>query len=277
VKEPQLRFVRELIVHGIAYEEPGEYEEGPDTTGSERESPAQYVLLRWPQLRHVRAFRFGGEDPVPGDYEYNPYRSHMPGELIAEFVKQMPDVEEVHIMAHFREEAAALVTLPMPKLRSLLLYHGWNFSLDRLAANESLANLRELNCHPHAQEPGDEPYIRLPDLQAVCDSPHLTSLTHLHLHMGDFGDEGITEIINTGMLKRLKVLDLRHGLVTDEGARALASSSDLKNLEFLDLSWNRLTNVGVDALVQTGVKGTFGRQQAANADPWDTFGQGDIE
>jgi hypothetical protein len=277
VKEPQLRFVRELVVHDIAYEEEEEYEEGSDTAGAGTDHVAQHVLLRWPQLRYLRVFRFGGGDPVAGDYDWAPYRSHAPGELIADFVKQMPDVEEVQILAHFREEADRLVALPMPKLRALFLYHGWNYPLDRLAKNASLKNLRELNCHPHALEGGDEPYIQLRHLRALCKSPHLTALTHLHLHLANFGDAGVEEIIKTGMLKRLKVLDFRHGLVTDEGAKALAASPDIKNLEHLDLSWNQLTNDGVNALKKTGVNATLNRQQAAGADEWDTFGQGDCE
>jgi uncharacterized protein (TIGR02996 family) len=283
VKAPQLQFVRDLTVHGVAYEEEGEEDEdgeytpGPDTANVEHGDPAQYVLVRWPQLRYIRTFNFGGCEPHDYDTDWNPFRSHMPGELTADFAKQMPDIEELRIMAHFREESNRLVALPMPSLRVLLLYHGWNYPLDKLAKNASLTNLRELYCHPHALEGGDEPYIQLQQLRAVCRSKVLTSLTHLQLRLANFGDEGIAEIINSGMLKRLKLLDLRHGLVTDDGAKALAACPDLKNLDKLDLSWNRLTNAGVDALKKTGVNAVLNRQQAGNTDEWETFGQGDIE
>jgi uncharacterized protein (TIGR02996 family) len=274
VKAPQLRFVRDLTIHGFGYEEE-EFEEGPDTADAKDEVVSPYVLVRWPQLRYVRTFRYGGADPVTGDYDWNPYRCDMPGTLIADYVKQMVDVEEVEIMAHFRAEADRLVNLPMPNLRTLFLYHGWNYPLEKLAKNASLKNLTTLNCHPHALE-HEEPYIRLTHLQALCKSPHLTALTHLHLHMANFGDAGVTEIIKTGMLKRLKVLDFRHGVVTDAGAQALASSPDLKHLEHLDLSWNRLTAAGMGALKRTGVSATLTHQQT-NADNWETFAQGDIE
>jgi uncharacterized protein (TIGR02996 family) len=276
VRAPQFPFLRDLTVHGIAYEE-GEYEDGPDTVGAQYGVAAHYVLVRWPQLRHLRTFRFGGCEPFEYDTDWNPYRSHTPGELIANFVEQMPDIEEVHIMAHFHEEAERLVGFPMPQLRVLLLYHGWNYPLDRLAENPSLTKLRELYCHPHAMEGGDEPYIRLPHLRAVCRSPCLPALTHLQLRLANFGDAGIAEIIASGLLKRLRVLDLRHGLVTDEGARALAACPDLKNLRHLDLSWNRLTGSGADALKKTGVGAVLNRQQAATSDDWQTFGHGDIE
>lgn len=276
VKAPQLGFVRDLVIHDVDYEYEG-FEEGPDTAAAgDDEHAGQYVLLRWPQLKYVRTFRFGGADPDFSDYDYAGYRSHTPGERIADFAKQMPDIEVLHIMAHFATEANKLVALPMPKLRELVLYHGSHYPLDKLAKNASLTSLRELNCHPHALE-DDEPYIRLPHLRAICKSPHLTSLTHLRLHMADFGDAGVTEVIKTGMLKRLKVLDFRHGLVTDEGAKALAACPDLKNLEYLDLSWNRLTDEGVKALKATGVSALLTRQQSPTAAEWETFHHGDIE
>ena len=145
------------------------------------------------------------------------------------------------------------------------------------AKNPSLANLRELYCHPHAREPGDEPYLRLPHLKAVCRSPHLTGLTHLQLRMADFGDAGINEIVASGVLKRLDVLDLRHGLVTDAGAKQLAACPDFARLKHLDLRNNRVGPDGVAALKTSGASVAADHQQASDADQWDTFGQGDIE
>ena len=57
-------------------------------------------------------------------------------------------------------------------------------------------------------------------------------------------DEGCRDIVESGILKRLKVLDLRHGRITDEGARTLAACPDLARLERLDLSHNELTPEG---------------------------------
>ncbi len=277
IKAPQLGFVRELIVHGIDYQEEGDYEAGPDTANVEDGDPGQYVLVRWPQLKHVRVFRFGGCEPYEYDDDW-PHSCHMPGTLIADFVKQMPDIEVLHIMAHFREEVNRIASFTMHRLHTLLLYHGWNFPLDKLAKNVSLTGLRELYCHPHSHEGDDDgAYIKLSHLRAICRSPILTNLTHLRLRLADFGDEGIEEIIKSGLLKRLKLLDLRHGLVTDEGAKALAACADLKSLTHLDLGWNRLTDEGIAALTKTGVAATLIHQQSATTDRWETFGQGDIE
>ena len=267
----ELSFVRNLFVGGIAYDEEDEEDDedmwaddadqkadepagpptGPDIPAGVTERLGQYPLLRWPQLRYLRRFTWG----FPADEEYGNWANHrcwMPGDRVYDFVKQIPDVEELHLFAHIRD-ANKLAALPMPNLRVFELYHAWSYPLDKLAANKTLGRLTHLHCHPHGLEPDDKPYIRLAGLRAVCRSPHLTSLTHLRLRLADFGDRGAAELVSSGMLKRLKVLDLRHGCLTDEGARALAASPDLKHLEFLDVSFNALTRAGVAALKKTGV------------------------
>lgn len=249
VKAPQTRFVRELFIGYYAWEE--EFEPGPDVPADADSDPAKYVMLRWPGLRQVRRFQYGWiSDEVYGDF--CKFQSHLSGDHIYDFVKQMPDIEELLIFAHV-QDATKLVALPMPNLRVLQLYHAWDYPLDRFAKNPWVTNLTHLLCHPHALESGNEPYIRLPQLRAICRSEYLTKLTHLRLRLADFGDDGVREIIASGILKRLKVLDLRHGAVTDEGARLLAACPDLKNLERLDLSRNGLTDAGKAALLATKV------------------------
>src|SRR5262249_59488826 len=112
--------------------------------------------------------------------------------------------------------------------------HIHHYPLDLLAKNPSLGNLTTLMFHPHGADDADA-YIRLPGLRAVINSPHLKSLTHIHFHLHDVGDEGCEEIVKSGVLKRLKVLDLAWGNITDAGVQTLAACPDLKNRELLDL------------------------------------------
>ncbi|MBN9117894.1 MAG: WGR domain-containing protein [Planctomycetes bacterium] len=258
VKAPQTRFVRELFVGYYAWEE--EFEPGPDVPGmTGDDDPAGHILLRWPYMRHVRRFQYGWiADEVYGNFCN--FQCHLSGDLAYDFVKQMPDVEEVLIFAHV-QDATKLAALPMPNLRVLQLYHGWSVPLDKIAKNASLTKLTHLLCHPHALD-DEEAYIRLPGLRAVCRSPHLSSLTHLRLRLADFGDAGIREIVSSGILMRLKELDLRHGCITDEGAKLLAACPDVKNLERLDLSRNRLTDEGVKAIQATKVPVELDHQRA---------------
>jgi uncharacterized protein (TIGR02996 family) len=254
VAAPQSRFVRHLLIGETAYESPGEdFEPGPDTEGLDQYADfSLHILARWKHFPGIRVFRLG--EAVEEDYggDYCPYNCHTSGEQAYHFVKQMPHVEELYLLAH-RVDANKLFALPMPGLRVLQLYHSNSYPLEKLATNPSLGKLEQVLCHPHALD-DEHAYIRTAGIKAVVNSPHLRSLTHLRLRLSDAGDKGINEIIKSGVLKRLKLLDLRHGNVTDAGAGALAKVPELKNLELLDLSRNALTAEGTNALKKAGVR-----------------------
>jgi uncharacterized protein (TIGR02996 family) len=254
VAAPELRFVRNLFIGNVPPEPEGdeeEFAEGPDVPEGVEDHQGQYPLLRWPQLRYIRRFGWGWP-PEENDKDYY-FSCWMPGDRVYDFVKQMPDVEELRIFAHVRD-AKKLVALQMPKLRVFQLYHGWSYPLDKLAANPTLGKLTHILCHPHGLEPDDKPYITLKDLRAICRAPHLSSLAHLQLRSSVVGDAGAKEIAASGILKRLRVLELQLGCISDEGAKALAECPDVKNLQLLDLSHNALTEAGIAALTATGVK-----------------------
>jgi hypothetical protein len=165
-------------------------------------------------------------------------------------------------------------------LRVLQVYHAQSYPLQRLAKNPSLGNLTHLLCFPHSSDEY-EPYIRLADLRAVARSKELKNLTHLQLRATDAGDAGCAEIVASGILRRLKVLDLRFGCITDAGARTLADCPDLKRLESLHVGGNNLTAEGVRALQTTGVAVEAGGQWQSSGNREDDYQnylfQGDIE
>ena len=224
-----------------------------------------------------------GEGDVGVDGTRDEYENcHTSGELAYHLVKQMPNLEALYLLAH-RVDANKLFALPMPNLRVLQLYHSDSYPLDTLAANKSLANLTTILCHPHALEYDNEEegaYIRLAHLRAICRSPHLAKLTHLRLRLTDFGDKGAAEIVSSGILKRLKTLDLQGGCISDKGAKVLADCPDLKKLEFLNLSRNALQKDGVKAIEATGVKADLSAQHgivATEGEMPEYLFEGDIE
>src|SRR5262249_61631372 len=156
-------------------------------------------------------------------------------------------------------------------LRVLQYYYGNRYSrgkqkpypLTVLANNTSLQQLATLRLHP-----GRDATIDLDEMDAVLCSPHLPSLTHLQVHMTTFGDEGCGRIIDSGILQRLKTLDIGYGNMTDEGARLLAACPDLKHLEGLDVSRNALTARGIDALRRVGIPGIAENQHAPDAEDY---------
>jgi len=282
---PQARLLYELVVEEVEAEAPtgraqqyidSYYESGPDVPADidPYDGPGLHALCRCPHLGSIRSFRLG-EEVTQGAGEEEYYNCHTPGQLAYHLVKQMPNLEELYLLAH-QVDANKIFPLPMPKLRILQLYHSNSYPLDRLAANKSLTHLTTLLCHPHAIELDDEvtgAYISLAHLRAICRSPHLKSLTHLRLRLTDFGDEGAKEIVESGILKRLKVLDLQGGCITDKGASLLAACPDLKNLDLLNLSRNALTQAGEQAIAATGVKADVSGQHGETS---GEFGGGEV-
>jgi uncharacterized protein (TIGR02996 family) len=254
VRAPQTRFVRELQIDH--YQAAEEFEPGPDVPAEAALEyvpypPGDHVLLGWPRLRQIRRFRYGVE-PLEDYDHYCWFRCSLSGQHVFDYVRQMPDLEELLVFARV-QEGRGLFALPLPRLRVLQLYHSRDYPLEVLAANPSMGNLTRLLCHPTLLDWDETPCIRLEHLRAVCRSPHLKALTHLRLRMTDFGDAGVREVVESGILKRLHVLDLRHGCVTDHGARFLAACPDLRELAWLDLSRNALTEAGKNALRATKV------------------------
>lgn len=74
------------------------------------------------------------------------------------------------------------------------------------------------------------------------------SLTSLFLQHNPFGAEGLDHLIQSGVLRTLKVLDLRHVPIQLEGAQLLANQPDLANLDELYLYREDVTLFGLDAL-----------------------------
>jgi hypothetical protein len=182
-----------------------------------------------------------------------------------------------------QSEMRRLFSLPtLTNLRFLQHYHGHAYPLEHLAANPALGRLTHLLCYPHMHarenphQGGWATAITRAGVRALVQSPHLASLSHLQLRCCDGGDDMIDDIVYSGVLRRLKMLDLRHGRVTDAGARRLASSPDLKNLEVLDLVNNRLTNTGIAALGTAGVRVRAEEQQTRPYDTRDMY-WGDTE
>jgi uncharacterized protein (TIGR02996 family) len=259
------------------------YEPGPDLPADidPWDRPALLALAFGDNLVGVRVFRLGDGPAIPGDDEerYDPCHTH--GAFAHEVVARMPMLEELYLYAH-DVTAEKLFALPLNRLRILRFDHARDYPLEVLAGNPSMNKLSHLLCHPHAQHHNDpNAYIRFDQLQAICRSPHLESLAHLRLRLTDFGDRGAEEIVSSGILKRLRILDLMYGCITDAGAALLAGCPDLKNLEHLDLTMNALTDEGIGLLQSAGVRVTADQQHDEIPEEMDDYleylGYGDIE
>ena len=225
-KSPAIRLLRELTVCN-AYDTDAGFQ----------------ALSRWPALGCLQRFQVGVSD---SSCFISAPKAHLP-------IARMQRLEELDLFAH-QVNVRKIFSMPFSHLRKLHVYHIRDYPLDLLARNPTLGNLAELYCFPHCLLSGDRAaYIQPGPFRKLCFSPHLKSLTRLGIHLSDAGDDGVRALLDSGLLKRLRVLDLWNGRVTDEGARLLAASPDLCGLELLNLSKNNLTPAGVQALRETGV------------------------
>lgn len=282
VAAPGAQFLRALDIESVEYDAPTgvyvytgvNYPPGPDVPdgGQQIEAPGLHALLRAPALAGLRSFRLGsGGTGLDGADDAEHYASAT-GAIAHQLVAKMPALEELYLLAT-RVDGGAIFALPLPNLRVLQFYFGAAYPLEVLAANPSLTNLTTLLCRPLGMRTGDEnggARLRLPHLRALCRSPHLQSLRHLRLWLSDFGDAGAQELVSSGLLGRLKTLDLARGSIGDAGARALAAHPDTKKLDYLNLSINAITPAGRRALIDAGIKADTSGQHALNAVQFDT-------
>jgi uncharacterized protein (TIGR02996 family) len=228
-----------------------DYQAEPDDEIPEgSEYPFLYPLLRAPFLPNLRVFQLG--ETV--DFREECYNCRTSGEGVVALIEQMPRLEELYLLAHQVDLHNLFALRALPRLRTLQVYHVHEaYPLEVLTGNPALGALTTLRLHPAHSHPPWGASLRRAQVLALLRSPHLPALTHLHLHASDLGDEGVQGVIDSGILKRLRVLDLGHGCITDEGARLLAACPDVKKLELLDLSRNELSEEGAEWLEGLGL------------------------
>jgi uncharacterized protein (TIGR02996 family) len=250
-RAPQSRLLRCLVIQKSQYNDDEENPYEPEKDVPETAYwPGLYPLHRSPYLGNVRVCQLGERTEEPPDSYSSWSDAGFDGGL--GLLEKMPRLEELYLRAHVAgtpcEKLFALKNFD--HLRVLELYHKEaKHHLDVLARTRCLGRLTHLLFHPH----GGGPYITLADVRVLVRSPYLGSLTHLQIRLIDMGDEGCSEFIASGILKRLRVLDLQFGCITDEGARILADCPDLSNLESLNVSGNWLTPAGIKVLKAIGV------------------------
>ena len=272
-KAPQLRLLRRLeVVYDMRYHpfDFDQFMQGPaQALGEEDEELDTYEatevmppLLQSPYLTNLRVLKLGfsdAEDPPRHSTMVGPFGGCNAQQVI-DLLKKCPRLEELYLNTNLPGVEKLFALPQLGNLRVLQYYYGSvyysesrsranAYPLSALANNASLRRLTTLRLHP-----GRDEVIALNELTALLRSPNLPSLTHLQAHMTTFGDEGCRPIIESGILRRLKVLDIGYGNMTDEGARQLAACPDLKRLEVLNVSRNALTDQGVAALRATGTQ-----------------------
>jgi uncharacterized protein (TIGR02996 family) len=278
-RSPEVRLLRRLeVVYDMQYH-PFEF----DTTGPNRalrkgeqaneiyeEATILPPLLASPYLTNLRVFKLGFSDH-PDQLGHSTMVLPFEGcnvDQLSELLQKCSRMDELHLNTNLLGIDNLFASPVLGNIRVLQYYYGSLYSagdaerpypLIELAYNTSLGHLTTLRLHP-----GRDATIDLDELDAVLRSPHLPSLIHLQAHMTLFGDDGAQAIVESGILRKLKVLDIGYGNMTDEGARLLADSPDLNHLDLLDVSRNALTARGIAMLQATGIRVVANNQHAVD-------------
>jgi uncharacterized protein (TIGR02996 family) len=270
-QSPEARLLRRLeVVYDMRYHpfDFDQFMEGPNQALSEDEerqdwaSPSTILppLLESPYLSNLRVFKLGFSDTgdrIGHSTMVVPFEDCNAAQMI-ELLQKGPRLEELYLNTSLLGIEDLFASPTLSNIRVLQYYYGTNYMgdgtegaypLTALASNASLKRLTTLRLHP-----GRDATVELDEMDAVLRSPHLPSLTHLQVHMTTFGNEGCRAIVDSGILQKLKVLDIGHGNMTDEGASLLAGNPDLRHLDLLNVSKNALTDRGINVLRETGVR-----------------------
>lgn len=89
-------------------------------------------------------------------------------------------------------------------------------------------------------------------LTTLFRCPNLANLKLLTVHFPGFADAGVEELVSSGLIPRLRTLDLGLCNITDEGAIQLAYGADLSTLASVDLGGNYISELGARGLVSFG-------------------------
>jgi uncharacterized protein (TIGR02996 family) len=282
-RAPTARLLRVLVCRGREGGDVFRYEPGQDIPTGDPQFYFSFhpceVLANHPVVRNLRVFQYGQEvDP-----EEDTYHAGTQYDRLAPLIERMPRLEELSIFAHiymddemWQDMHRILSSPTLTNLRVYRHYHGTTYALEPLASNPALRRLTHLLIFPHSFarafdpahlgtsdwiEAREGPGLYRENVRAVVTSPYLPSLTHLQLRCCNGGDAMVQDIVSSGILKRLEMLDLRHGFITDQGAKWLAECPDTRNLKLVDLVNNRLTATGIAQLQSAGVPIRAERQQ----------------
>jgi uncharacterized protein (TIGR02996 family) len=236
---PAARFLRSLTAETVDSYTPDYGDDPPEGVHPDRSTSALSMLADAPFLPHLRHLSAGEEVPH-GEETYS--SNYTQGHGLPELLKATPRLESFAFYGK-NLNLKALFGLTLPRLQSLIVYHVRDrHPLGVLAVNPGMPALEYLRVRPSHQ--WDNSAVPRAEVVKLLRSPHFPKLRELHLHASDLGNAGCRDVVDSGVLKRVEVLDLSFGCISDAGVRTLLASPDIHRLKTLDLSYNEITDEG---------------------------------
>lgn len=285
---PQIRLLRRLeVVYDMRYHNDfDEWVEGPaEALEIEDEEIYEMIedgeviapLLKSPHLGNLRVLKIGFGDDDPDELRHSTMISAFSdcnAKSVLKLLARCPRLEELHLNAPIGNAKPLFASPALGGLRVLQYYFGTGryssmaqaYPLSALAGNAALASLRALRLHP-----GRDAEASPGEVRKLLASSNLPALESLQVHMSRHGDDLARAVADSGILRRLKHLDLAYGNMTDAGARLLADAAGLGGLESLIVSRNAMTSAGISALRKGGAKGLVADGQHGADDEGYTY------
>jgi uncharacterized protein (TIGR02996 family) len=244
VEAPQARLLKELAVGYFPVDEyrtPDDVDPMPILLGSKN-----LTNLRVLQLGTTEGFADSQSEPRAYNTRWELYNA---GDPLWDWIATLPHLEELYLECRTQHTERLFGLSTFGNLRILQVNLSDHYPLDVLARNTGLQKVTHLSFQPLAcdRDGAPEPYLHLEHLTALTRSANFPALTHLRFQKSDAGDAGVRALLDSGLLRRLKVLDLAMGTITDAGVELLIEA-DLGTLEVLDVSANAITAAGLRRL-----------------------------
>ncbi|HWU86697.1 MAG TPA: hypothetical protein VN253_05465, partial [Kofleriaceae bacterium] len=246
--EPSARFLRELTVGIVTYEDNG-------YGGIARTLGKRYL----PQLRSLFLGDFHSEET---ELNWSSLDDVQP------MYAALPNLRALKV----RSGSMTLGAIVLPRLERFEVITG---GLDSKAARSIAAavwpSLRALSIQVGPSGHGDAT-AKAKDFQPVLDGAGLPRLVHLGLTNLDYTDALIEPLAHAKVLPQLEELDLKMGTLSDDGARLLYRyQKAFAHLRRIDVDDNYLTRDGERLLKSTKLPFDFGEQRDDEGDPENRY------
>ncbi|HEY0254544.1 MAG TPA: WGR domain-containing protein [Kofleriaceae bacterium] len=159
--------------------------------------------------------------------------------------------------------------------RAIFITGGLSKSCGKNIATADMPKVKHLEIYYGTKNYGGSCSVK--EVKPLLDRTDLKQLEYLGLKNSEFADDIAKAVVDSKLVKQLKVLDLSLGTMTDAGAAILAANKDkLKHLELLDLHRNYLTKQGIKAVAGLCKKVVTTGQEQADEDGDDVYRYPDI-
>jgi len=224
---PAARMLQSLTLRDLAF-------------GTDDQDSPLHAITDAPFARSLRRLAVGvrPQGVNPND------RAPPPAPRLLPFLESLTRLETLSLWV-YEPAFQRVFAMNWPHLRKLRVEFGHDIPIGVLARNDTLGELRRLEIDTDYRGLSS---VGVEDVREFAAAEHLANFRHMRLRYCDDGDRLVRTLIRSGLMRRLKTLDLQHGNIGDQGVRAFVQSDCARRLSTLDLRYNRISDGGLEQL-----------------------------